>query len=740
MVMILFLSVISSWVSLGGDYSSVPEVTLVESNESHAVIQLDIPGYNRHQFSQYTRLSVPEHGWNMDAALGSPELPMVSVVVGLPKGTTPSVSLLDASWISAGTGVPYPVQPLFTDDTVAPHYFVDISTDLQGVFPQNTVNLSQQGNWAGVNTVVLQINPFTWNAATGEFQVASSITARVDFHGDLSLQVPVRPEVANMHTSTIINYDALNVMVDSTPVTIDDDVYICVVPPDNLVSITPLLATVNSLGHHVNIIVLDEGSSSYMIRNAIKDVYQEGVTRFALIAARHQQLESKDYGNCFGDFYYSLMSSDNYPDIAVGRYPGNFSELENQTAKTMSYITYQGISGQPSLPASVVLAAHEEEYPGKYTANSEEVRLYDYALADIVFETVYPPEGGTPDDVSSAIYDGVGIVNYRGHGSTTSWQWSGGWNAGDIYGLANTHFPPVFNVCCNNGEHNLAWNCLCESWLDGPGVGTSGTLGSSEASLTTVNNLIQRVLFWQIFDYGNTCAGETVSATQVEIIQTMGDNGLFNAKMYHWFGDPSMDIPNSDSTGAPFVLNFGVPVALNIGQNTLYLTVTSGGSPVEGVVVTITDGIGNHPSYMETFYQQQITNSSGEVWLNFTAIEGKNLYYGARLHNYASVTGTIEVVTTGIEGDEYFAASLYPITPNPVSGAAGITFSIPENGHVNVSILDIAGRVVSTVQDGQLPAGAGVLNYDTAELTPGVYFVVMQTEDVTFTRRMAIVR
>ncbi len=740
MVMILFLSVISSWVSLGGDYSSAPEVTLVESDGNHAVIQLDIPGYNSEQFSQYTRLSVAEHGWNMDAELGTPELPVISVVVGLPVGTTPLVSLEGANWISAGTGIPYPVQPLYTDDDVAPYYFVDISADLQGVFPQNTVNLSQQGNWSGVNTVVLQINPFTWNAETGEFQVASSITARVEFQGDTGHQIAVRPEIANMHASRIINYDALNIMVDSSPVSIDDDVYICVVPPENLASVTPLLAMVNSLGHHVNIIELDEGTNSYMIRSAIKEVYQEGITRFVLIAARHQQLESKDYGYCFGDFYYGLMSSDELPDLAVGRYPGNYSQIENQTAKTMSYISYQGISGQPSLPASVVLAAHEEDYPGKYTANSEAVRTWDYELADIVFETVYPPEGGTPQDVSDAIYEGVGIVNYRGHGSSSSWQWSGGWNAGDIYGLANTHFPPVFNVCCNNGEHIWVQNCLCESWLDGPGVGTSGTLGSSEASLTTVNNFMQRVLFWEIFDEGNTCAGETISATQAEIIQTMGANGLHNAKMYHWFGDPSMDIPNSDSAGAPFALNFDVPAALNAGQNTLYLTVTSGGSPVEGVVVTVTDGIGNHSLHTESFYQQQVTNSSGEVWLNFTALEDKSLYYGARLHNYASVTGTIEVVTTGIEGDEFFAAGLYPITPNPVRGTAGITFSIPETGHVNVSIMDIAGRVISTVQDGLLSAGAGVLNYDTAELTPGVYFVVMQTEDVTFTRRMAIVR
>ncbi len=740
LMVVLFLSILGSWVSLGGDCYSAPEIAVIEADENYAVIQLDLSGYNQEQFLQYTRLNVAEHGWNMDTPTGNPELPMISVVVGLPAGTTPSVSLVNAGWVSAGTGIPYPVQPLRTDDKVEPFFFADISTDLQGVYPRNTVNLYQQGNWAGVNTVVLQMNPFTWDASTGEFQVASFITVRVDFHGNRGYQTSVRPEIASMHRSRVVNYEALNIPVNSSPVSVDDNVYICVVPPENLESITPLLAMVNSLGHHVNIIEMETGSTSYLIKNTISGAYQEGITRFALIPARHAQLESKNYGSFVGDFYYELMSPDNYPDIAVGRYSGNYSQLENQTAKTMSYITYTGETGQPSLPASAILAAHQEDYPGKYTANSEAVRTWDYALADIVFETVYPNEGGTPAHVSTAINNGVGIVNYRGHGSNTSWSWTGGWNAGDIYDLTNTHFPPVFNVCCDNGTHQHTYNCLAESWMDGPGVGASGNLAASAPSLTTVNNRMQRVLFWELFDEGNTCAGEMFAASQTDIIQTQGAGGINNSKMYHWFGDPSMDIPNSDVSGVPFAMDFDVPAALNIGPNTLYITITSGGAPVEGAVVTITDGIGNHSSYTESFYEQQITNSSGEVWLNFTALEDKDLYYGARLHNYASVTGTIDVVITGIEEGESFTAELFPVTPSPVSCTANISFTAPVNSHVKISILDIAGRVVSTVQDDRLPAGAGSMAVDASELNPGVYFVIMQTADVTFTRKMAVVR
>lgn len=740
MMIILAFSLIGSWISFGGDAVSSPEITVLEADEYHAIVQLDLTGYNLNQFSDYSRFDIPEYYWDMDAPVGDPQLPLIPLVIGVPSGMEASVTLLNADWRSAGQGRPYPVQPELMECDEAPFFFAELRVDLEGIYPVNPLNLEAEGNWAGVNVVVIQMSPFNWNAATSEFNVTSTMTARIDFHGARGYQTSVRPEIANMHRSSIVNYDALNIQVDSSPITIDDDVYICVIPTENLTSFTPFLAMVNSLGHHVNIIEMDLASTSYQIKNAISDAYQEGTTRFAVIPARHQQLESKNYGTFYGDFYYELMSPDNYPDIAVGRFPGNYSQLENQTAKTMSYITYVGEVGEPSLPASAILAAHQEEYPGKYTANSEAVRTYDYALTDIVFETVYPPEGGTPGDVSAAINEGVGIVNYRGHGSNTTWQWTGSWNAGAIYALTNTHFPPVFNVCCSNGTHDLTYNCLAESWLDGPGTGASGTLAASAPSATYANHSMQKELFKQIFDTGNTCAGEMFAASQAFIIQVMGASGLNNSKMYHWFGDPSMDIPTSDLSGAPFELDFSVPSAVNVGSNTLHVTVTSGGSPVEGVVVTVTDGIGNHSSFPESFYEQQITSSTGEVWLNFTAVEGKNLYYGARLHNYASVTGTIDVVTTGIEGSESYTAELMPVTPTPVSGMANISYTTPAAGSASIRVVDLAGRVVNTLHDGMLQAGPGSLVLDASEMTTGIYFVIMQTAETTITRKMAVVR
>jgi len=728
------------WVSTGGGFQHAAEIVLLEADEQHVLIRMDLPGYGIRNTQGFIRFDVPEFGWDLDVPVGHPELPFIPAVIGLPAGMTASVTLLEAEWEPAGTGLAYPVQPLTYDGDQEPFPFAALSNSLNGSYPSRAIALREPGNWAGANTVVVQFNPFSWNSDTNEFIVASSMTARIDFQGSRQFQHTVRPETAAMHRSRIINYDSLNIPVDASPVSSDDNVYICIVPPENLEAVTPLLAMVNALGHHVRIIEMDSGSSSYLVKTAITDAYQPGITRFALIPARHQQLESKNYGSFVGDLYYELIDADNLPDIAVGRYPGNFSQIGNQIEKTMAYVSYAGTPGQPSLSASVILAAHEEGYPGGYTANSNEVKNYNYALADPVFETCYPNEGGTAEQVQNAINTGVGIVNYRGHGSNTTWQWSPGWNAGMIYGLTNTFFPPVFNVCCSNGNHAETYNCLSESWMDGPGTGASGNIGASAPSLTIVNNRMQRVIFWELFDEGNTCAGEMFATSQMDIIQTQGGGGLNNARMYHWFGDPSMDIPNSDLPGTPFPLSVDVPAQLNPGENNLHLTVTSGGSPVEGAVVTVTDGIGNHPLHTETFYAQQFTSSSGEVWLNFTALEGKDLYWGVRLHNHASVTGTIEMTTEGIEGGQESAARLDPVTPSPVSMNAEVHFTAPTGADVNLRVVDIAGRTVSIILDGPVPDSRNSVAFSTADLAPGIYFVVMRTTGFSASERMAVVR
>jgi hypothetical protein len=60
--------------------------------------------------------------------------------------------------------------------------------------------------------------------------------------------------------------------------------------------------------------------------------------------------------------------------------------------------------------------------------------------------------------------------------------------------------------------------------------------------------------------------------------------------------------------------------------------------------------------------------------------------------------------------------------PNPVrGGAAALRFALSETGRVRVTAVDVAGRVVGTVADGDFPPGPQRLAWDASGLPPGVY-------------------
>ncbi|MEQ1831515.1 MAG: choice-of-anchor D domain-containing protein [Candidatus Eisenbacteria bacterium] len=86
-----------------------------------------------------------------------------------------------------------------------------------------------------------------------------------------------------------------------------------------------------------------------------------------------------------------------------------------------------------------------------------------------------------------------------------------------------------------------------------------------------------------------------------------------------------------------------------------------------------------------------------------------------------------------------------PISPNPSRGEAMLSFSLPRDGAVELGVMDIQGRLVRTVHQGALPAGAHHIQWDGRNATgqntePGVYFAVLRFGDKALTKRIVRVQ
>ena len=85
--------------------------------------------------------------------------------------------------------------------------------------------------------------------------------------------------------------------------------------------------------------------------------------------------------------------------------------------------------------------------------------------------------------------------------------------------------------------------------------------------------------------------------------------------------------------------------------------------------------------------------------------------------------------TSGVEEPSTAARiQLLPPTPNPSSGPAAFSFTLPAEGTATLELFDVTGRLVASRSSGVLPAGSHELKWDGGTVSSGLYFVRLSTD------------
>jgi len=76
--------------------------------------------------------------------------------------------------------------------------------------------------------------------------------------------------------------------------------------------------------------------------------------------------------------------------------------------------------------------------------------------------------------------------------------------------------------------------------------------------------------------------------------------------------------------------------------------------------------------------------------------------------------------------------------PNPFNPSTKIKFSIPQASNVKITVFDITGKEVSTLINNQVEAGIHTVNFDSKDLSSGVYFYNITAGSFTKTMKMIL--
>ncbi|MBX7041492.1 MAG: T9SS type A sorting domain-containing protein [Ignavibacteria bacterium] len=101
--------------------------------------------------------------------------------------------------------------------------------------------------------------------------------------------------------------------------------------------------------------------------------------------------------------------------------------------------------------------------------------------------------------------------------------------------------------------------------------------------------------------------------------------------------------------------------------------------------------------------------------------------------SYFDLEGT---VTVGLPEE----LILFQNSPNPFNPETNISFGKPMSGFVRLRVYDVSGREVKTLIDDFLEAGYFKIRFDGSGYSSGTYFIRLETENKTLTKRMVLVK
>jgi hypothetical protein len=80
------------------------------------------------------------------------------------------------------------------------------------------------------------------------------------------------------------------------------------------------------------------------------------------------------------------------------------------------------------------------------------------------------------------------------------------------------------------------------------------------------------------------------------------------------------------------------------------------------------------------------------------------------------------------------------IYPNPFSGVTNLDYNLAASGKVSISVLNMLGEQVKAFDLGTQPAGPNRIELDLTNMTAGVYFVHMATENQVITKKITLTK
>lgn len=259
-----------------------------------------------------------------------------------------------------------------------------------------------------------------------------------------------------------------------------------------------------------------------------------------------------------------------------------------------------------------------------------------------------------------------------------------------------------------------------------------------------------------LYRYNDThwIIGAGITFNGGDIIDREGPAG---SEVYYYIETASQTPDNLTFTNtgvlgeAPYPTSSNTPLPVELSL----FSATVNDKDVELLWVTATE-VNNYGFEIERQYQ--MLGNKQQEWQNICFIEGHGNSNSPKYYSYpdnsiessgkyfyrlkqTDIDGTFDysdVVEASIVSPNNF--ELLQNYPNPFNPTTSISYTIPGNGNVTLSIYDILGNRVALLENGNRTAGSYSTSFDASKLTSGIYFYTIRSGNFTETKKMLLMK
>lgn len=142
--------------------------------------------------------------------------------------------------------------------------------------------------------------------------------------------------------------------------------------------------------------------------------------------------------------------------------------------------------------------------------------------------------------------------------------------------------------------------------------------------------------------------------------------------------------------------------------------------------VGFVEGNGNSNSPIDYLFRDENTNEAGIFWYRLKQIDTDGSY------EYSD-----EISVTVIFPSNFLLSQNYP---NPFNPVTNISFSLPEDSRVRITVYNLLGEQVAELVNSEYTSGRHVIQFDASGYTSGIYLYKFESIDYLSIRKMIIMR